>query len=113
MLILDEVQKIPDWSEEVKKLWDEEVSKGGGLHVCLGTERVHWLSCRMAHVESVPSKTIYLFNIYDTSCKRKSVYASSETNLIVYPDVAVISAVLSANSFGMDPFCLTFAPENF
>ena len=35
LLILDEVQKIPDWSEEVKKLWDEEVSKGGGLHVCI------------------------------------------------------------------------------
>ena len=35
LLILDEVQKIPDWSEVVKKLWDEEVSKGGGLHVCI------------------------------------------------------------------------------
>ena len=32
---MDEVQKIPDWSEVVKKLWDEEVSKGGGLHVCI------------------------------------------------------------------------------
>ena len=29
------------------------------------------------------------------------------------PDVAVISAVLSTSSFGMDPLCLTFEPENF
>ena len=35
LLILDEVQKIPDWSEVVKKLWDEEASKGRRLHVCI------------------------------------------------------------------------------
>lgn len=34
-LILDEVQKIPRWSEVVKKLWDEDQYKKTKLRVCL------------------------------------------------------------------------------
>jgi predicted AAA+ superfamily ATPase len=35
VLVLDEVQKIPGWSETVKRLWDEDSAKGLGLHVAL------------------------------------------------------------------------------
>lgn len=35
VLVLDEVQKIPDWSETVKRLWDEDTRKRMGLHVVL------------------------------------------------------------------------------
>ncbi len=34
-LILDEVQKIPRWSEAVKQLWDEDHRNGTALRVCL------------------------------------------------------------------------------
>lgn len=33
VLVLDEVQKIPGWSESVKRLWDEDTSAGGSLRV--------------------------------------------------------------------------------
>ena len=35
VLALDEVQKIPDWSETVKRLWDEDTAAGLPLHVVL------------------------------------------------------------------------------
>jgi predicted AAA+ superfamily ATPase len=35
LLVLDEVQKVPGWSEVVKRLWDEEVRAGGQLRVLL------------------------------------------------------------------------------
>ena len=35
VLVLDEVQKVHRWSEEVKRLWDEEVTLDSGLRVIL------------------------------------------------------------------------------
>lgn len=35
VLALDEIQKIPGWSETVKRLWDEDAAKGRELHVVL------------------------------------------------------------------------------
>lgn len=35
VLVLDEVQKIPDWSETVKRLWDEDTAAGRRLKVVL------------------------------------------------------------------------------
>ena len=35
VLALDEVQKIPDWSETVKRLWDEDTAAGLPLHIIL------------------------------------------------------------------------------
>ena len=35
VLVLDEVQKIPAWSETVKRLWDEEKRTHGKLRVLL------------------------------------------------------------------------------
>jgi predicted AAA+ superfamily ATPase len=35
VLVLDEVQKIPHWSEQVKRLWDDDSSKGIPLKVIL------------------------------------------------------------------------------
>jgi predicted AAA+ superfamily ATPase len=35
LLVLDEVQKIPHWSEQVKRLWDEDSAKGIPLKVIL------------------------------------------------------------------------------
>ncbi|MEI6205747.1 MAG: ATP-binding protein [Desulfuromonadales bacterium] len=35
LLVLDEVQKIPRWSEQVKRLWDEDSAKGIPLKVML------------------------------------------------------------------------------
>jgi hypothetical protein len=35
LLVLDEIQKIRGWSEVVKRLWDEEVRRGGGVRVLL------------------------------------------------------------------------------
>lgn len=35
VLMLDEVQKIPDWSESVKRLWDEDTREGRPLRVVL------------------------------------------------------------------------------
>ncbi len=35
VLVLDEVQKVHRWSEEVKRLWDEEVALGSRLRVIL------------------------------------------------------------------------------
>src|SRR5208337_2279353 len=29
LLVLDEIQKVPGWSEVVKRLWDEELANGG------------------------------------------------------------------------------------
>ncbi|HEX6297230.1 MAG TPA: ATP-binding protein [Burkholderiales bacterium] len=33
VLVLDEVQKVPGWSETVKRLWDEDTRKGNALKV--------------------------------------------------------------------------------
>lgn len=35
LLVLDEVQKLPDWSETVKRLWDEDTREGRALQVVL------------------------------------------------------------------------------
>jgi predicted AAA+ superfamily ATPase len=35
LLILDEIQKIPNWSEVVKRLWDEDTLRGRDLRVVL------------------------------------------------------------------------------
>lgn len=35
LLVLDEVQKISNWSEQVKRLWDEDTAKGVPLKVLL------------------------------------------------------------------------------
>jgi hypothetical protein len=35
VLVLDEVQKIPDWSEIVEFLWDHDSARRVGLHVVL------------------------------------------------------------------------------
>jgi len=35
LLILDEVQKVPDWSEVVKSLWDEDTNNGFPLKVMI------------------------------------------------------------------------------
>ena len=35
LLVLDEVQKVPGWSEAVKRLWDEDTAAGSGLRVVL------------------------------------------------------------------------------
>ena len=35
VLVLDEVQKIPEWSESVKRLWDEDTNNEAPLHVLL------------------------------------------------------------------------------
>lgn len=35
MLVLDEIQKIPAWSETVKRLWDEDTQAHGALKVVL------------------------------------------------------------------------------
>lgn len=34
-LVLDEIQKIPDWSEAVKRLWDEDTRRRANLRVVL------------------------------------------------------------------------------
>lgn len=35
VIVLDEVQKVTDWSEVVKRLWDEDTAAGRDLHVVL------------------------------------------------------------------------------
>lgn len=35
LLVLDEIQKVPGWSEVVKRLWDAEVASGGGVRPLL------------------------------------------------------------------------------
>jgi uncharacterized protein len=35
LLVMDEIQKIPDWSELVKRLWDEDTASGIPLRVML------------------------------------------------------------------------------
>jgi len=35
LLVLDEIQKISDWSETVKRLWDEDTASGHSLQVLL------------------------------------------------------------------------------
>ena len=35
VLVVDEVQKVQDWSETVKRLWDEDTATGELLHVVL------------------------------------------------------------------------------
>ncbi len=35
LLVLDEIQKIPDWPETVKRLWDEDTRRGRPLRVVL------------------------------------------------------------------------------
>lgn len=35
LLVIDEIQKIPQWSAEVKRLWDEDSQTGLPLHVIL------------------------------------------------------------------------------
>ena len=35
ILVLDEVQKIPHWSNEVKRLWDEDTRAGRNIHVVI------------------------------------------------------------------------------
>ena len=35
LLVLDEIQKVPGWSEVVKRLWDEEVRTGGKVRALL------------------------------------------------------------------------------
>lgn len=35
ILVLDEIQKVPDWSEIVKRLWDEDTAAGHNLRVVI------------------------------------------------------------------------------
>ena len=35
MLVFDEIQKIPRWSETVKGLWDADRARGCPLHVVI------------------------------------------------------------------------------
>src|SRR3989338_4359271 len=35
ILAIDEIQKIPNWSETIKQLWDEQKKQGGHLRVVL------------------------------------------------------------------------------
>lgn len=35
LLVVDEIQKIPQWSEVVKRLWDDDTRQKRGLHVIL------------------------------------------------------------------------------
>lgn len=35
LLVLDEIQKVPGWSETVKRLWDEDTATGANLRVLL------------------------------------------------------------------------------
>ena len=35
VLVLDEVQKVAEWSEEVKRLWDEDTREGRNIHVLI------------------------------------------------------------------------------
>ncbi len=35
VLVLDEIQKIPDWSDAVKWLWDDDTANGRSLHVVI------------------------------------------------------------------------------
>lgn len=35
VLVIDEVQKLPNWSETVKRLWDEDTREGRPIHVVL------------------------------------------------------------------------------
>lgn len=35
LLVLDEIQKLPGWSESVKRLWDEDTAAARPLHVVL------------------------------------------------------------------------------
>jgi hypothetical protein len=35
ILAIDEIQKVPNWSETVKKLWDEDTSSGSALKVVI------------------------------------------------------------------------------
>ena len=35
VLILDEIQKIPDWSETIKRLWDEDTANALRIHLVL------------------------------------------------------------------------------
>jgi len=42
LLVLDEIQKIPGWSEPVKRLWDEDSAAGVPLRVLLlGSSALH------------------------------------------------------------------------
>jgi predicted AAA+ superfamily ATPase len=47
LLVLDEIQKVPGWSEVVKRLWDEEVT-GGGKGPPLAAGFVGCCSCSAA-----------------------------------------------------------------
>ena len=41
VFVLDEIQKVPGWSETVKRLWDEDSAEGRQLHVViLGSSRL-------------------------------------------------------------------------
>ena len=35
LLVIDEIQKIPNWSEAIKQLWDEDSRKGLNLKIIL------------------------------------------------------------------------------
>ena len=35
ILVIDEIQKVPDWSETIKRLWDEDSAAGIPLQVLL------------------------------------------------------------------------------
>jgi predicted AAA+ superfamily ATPase len=35
LLVLDEIQKVPGWSEVIKRLWDEELATGGKIQPLL------------------------------------------------------------------------------
>jgi uncharacterized protein len=35
LLVLDEIQKVPGWSQVIKRLWDEELADGGKVRETL------------------------------------------------------------------------------
>ena len=66
LLVLDEVQKIPHWSEQVKRLWDDDSAKGIPLKVILlGSAPLliqHGLSESLAGRFETLSATHWLFS---------------------------------------------------
>lgn len=60
ILILDEIQKIPHWSEQVKKEWDADTLAGLPIHVVLlGSSRV-WLQKGLSESLAGRFETTYL-----------------------------------------------------
>ncbi len=119
LLVLDEVQKVYRWSEVIKRLWDEEKSKGNIRLLILGSSALllqkglseslsgRFFLHKMPHWCFFECKQAFKWNlnqwIYFGGYPGAAIFTSEESDWKKYVSESLIETVLAKDVIGMFP----------